>query len=1024
MAFLRTVEIGSSPTICYDCWGSSQRIDNKTMRYVFEFNALFRPNNTASFLGIGYGLDASVIIKSGSKTTESAKINIKNSRTEQWGPNQAGGQVLKNFRITVDVESTKANEAAQAFLNITDNSHYFDDNESIGSAEIGTLYSAALFYTNVTNPTSIRVAGLKDGIAAPGQTLTFQWSGAQPGVDNEIVGYSFGCTTNAEPPSRKNPNLIEEPDITDASITWTTPSERGNTYYFFIKTRGKIDGYNAEWQQLSETCLVNKRPGIPQVEPSRTKVPKDGGVVQFSATPGTDENTNQTLSVLYRTDESKDWQSLSGSVQVTQETTFYFTTFDGLETSDDGTDATKVTVTITVNSPPAIESVKYQKDDDFNKTHCGMTVAITAEDTDSSSLTYYYYLYMGDKQIYSYESKDPTYTVSDIRSLLSEPWTDATKFSWKGMISDGLDSTAVRAAAKDFQLTPLPTFETIFNQHEFFNIANSNNLHFSDNMRVSLSISEGAQIDKLYSQVQININQRSLTNDLSSSNNLGYADFSGLKSITNPGAGYKIDIFVIDSGGNKWTVGSTERTRVPEFNLTTVNHGFTRFQPFMLDPKATLLVVSINNNGCVDTTTLKDKFSIPLNGINYNWTIGGKSGTTQAASPTLPSQENGVSESIIIYQSAPDLFKSLPSSNNLDWTRDYVGNQSQITVTITNAFNDSVSRTINCPTYFAIAATEVNAPALRIGANNEYNNSVSYTKANHFLQENTYLFGEASNVIIKDYFGCKNAVLEINRSNNPGWQTLKSLTTSAIKSEGTAYQFNAPIEFKLAASMLYQIGAIASDKNYTCQFRLVFTNNAGKISYFNFINDVSNQYDVFTHRPATATISNAIYDADKKKIQCKLDVVYGWGQDDDELSKRTSTYQPILPNTSITAEPFKSSDLSFDYEFGGTDTWINFNVKFTTTQTLELSNKPSITSTKTIDSNSLVVYNVTPTVSYRANYLGINTKAFNDTDLLSINGINARNMICLNGSGAQHSVTLNLADGNIVGITIDCGAWE
>ena len=90
------------------------------------------------------------------------------------------------------------------------------------------------------------------------------------------------------------------------------------------------------------------------------------------------------------------------------------------------------------------------------------------------------------------------------------------------------------------------------------------------------------------------------------------------------------------------------------------------------------------------------------------------------------------------------------------------------------------------------------------------------------------------------------------------------------------------------------------------------------------------------------------------------------------------------------------------------------------TLTIELTyNSHSITKTST--SNDLVIYGITPTVSYRQNHLGINTSTLQDDSILTIAPTSGRNIIYLQKVGSTDTFKINLATGALEGFNIDCG---
>lgn len=81
----------------------------------------------------------------------------------------------------------------------------------------------------------------------------------------------------------------------------------------------------------------------------------------------------------------------------------------------------------------------------------------------------------------------------------------------------------------------------------------------------------------------------------------------------------------------------------------------------------------------------------------------------------------------------------------------------------------------------------------------------------------------------------------------------------------------------------------------------------------------------------------------------------------------------------------------------------------------------SIINIKSVNSNVIIVYNDSPTVALRENYLGINTKDFEDTTVLKVNQTTNRHYIVF--SGNEGVANINLSNSSLTGFTIDGGTW-
>lgn len=92
-------------------------------------------------------------------------------------------------------------------------------------------------YETTSAPTAVRVVATN---AAPGVSVTLEWSGATAGTNNPIAGYEV---YRAEDPAGEYTLLTT---VTTAEVTGSasvaSPSEDGQTYYYKVRTLGTVEG--------------------------------------------------------------------------------------------------------------------------------------------------------------------------------------------------------------------------------------------------------------------------------------------------------------------------------------------------------------------------------------------------------------------------------------------------------------------------------------------------------------------------------------------------------------------------------------------------------------------------------------------------------------------------------------------------------------------------------------------------------------------------------------------------------------
>lgn len=94
--------------------------------------------------------------------------------------------------------------------------------------------------TAATAPTSIYASQTSP---EPGTTITIGWSGAAAGVSNPITGYELWQSTSRDGTYSKVKSVSST--ATDATTTYTSSLEIGETMYFKVKTIGTTSGYDS-----------------------------------------------------------------------------------------------------------------------------------------------------------------------------------------------------------------------------------------------------------------------------------------------------------------------------------------------------------------------------------------------------------------------------------------------------------------------------------------------------------------------------------------------------------------------------------------------------------------------------------------------------------------------------------------------------------------------------------------------------------------------------------------------------------
>lgn len=203
--------------------------------------------------------------------------------------------------------------------------------------------------TACTAPTQLT---LSRAIQSPGQLVELSWSGAAAGTNTQIASYEI---FRASSPDAAAADWTSIGSTTDVTTTFSVQApSAGQFYYFKVKTKSNPANYDSPLSVASSGLKGNTVPSAPTVvEVSGTTVPSTGGQVRFKVNAGT--VTSGTASLYYSTSStgSKTRFDSPLTITVTTPTTFYFYTYDNTDFS------TATTRAITVNVKPVITNIGY-----------------------------------------------------------------------------------------------------------------------------------------------------------------------------------------------------------------------------------------------------------------------------------------------------------------------------------------------------------------------------------------------------------------------------------------------------------------------------------------------------------------------------------------------------------------------------------------------------------------------------------------------------------------------------------------
>ena len=366
-----------------------------------------------------------------------------------------------------------------------------------GSWNLPTLY------TSCSAPTSVSASGY----VSPSGSFTVSWSGASGGTNNSISSYQiyWRITSNGAAPTTSTYTGTKNVTSTSSSGSTTitlSSATRGYKVVCGVVTRGKAGSSYYSIIKTGGSVTVNHLPDVPKVSASAIRVPSTGGTVKFTVSAGSDED-RQSRTLYYATSSTGNKTLFTSPLSkfITSDSTYYFYTYDGLEYS-----SAKI-ISITLNTQPSISSVTanavstysalggtgiigYQKGYAYamqpkitvNKTGT-LKIAVEMENSNTtSSTTEYGYIYslpdysltsISNVGLYSYNIHEA------VVKKFSEATRQSTNIKWrlKFILNDGCeDSTAVYCPDNGYYYTiaRAPTLTASYNQFANSNITGTN----------------------------------------------------------------------------------------------------------------------------------------------------------------------------------------------------------------------------------------------------------------------------------------------------------------------------------------------------------------------------------------------------------------------------------------------------------------------------------------------------------------------------------------------------------------------
>ena len=919
-------------------------------------------------------------------------------------------------------------------------------------------------YTPCTAPTSVTASA---GFVKPGDKVTISWSGAEAGLNNTIRRYRVYYNVGQAPTtgSQGHVGYIDSENSTSTSVDITMPDVRGGVYYFKVQTICWNAWYNSNLSEAVATCQINQLPSAPTVAPKNIIIPSGGGSITFSLT-ATDDDEGQTTTFYYSTvpDGEKTEISNGGTIEIKDATTYYFYSFDGLEYSESYTSPS-----ITVNTKPTITSITttgigtlYTSElltNDRYKDSFYTQVKGALKLSKNANYITWYARYATMPESGSVSDWETTINLGDNNNLnanldLSSN-TDFKKldnivYQIGASYNDGIEDSDISWGDTNFVIAPVPTIGDFINQYGTTNVKYSTSNHFYH--KASIIATKDSSVTSI--DATINNDAQVITSGIRGYLNDGY--FKINIENTNKNTKYTLEFTI-----NRVIGSVTKKFEIYSAGLPYKgSNGEATFGILDIYNQATLKAYSDTGDFTISLYNFFETLSYSSAKKNYD---GTKLPTSCLSfdfvkdSKTLnivPTYSDSSSDSILYFTYKKDFYKALAGSNPLELDLE-AANSVDLKITFTDVFGQSYS--ITKQGYLTLDFREpfINEDGFSISVlrnNNEvidniregdkvkfilnwesYNSQVATIES--YIYRSSTIIDNPSNITNWErYQNNSNYIWNINTSEVIPTGLIRSGTSNKIYTVGQLNKSNY-IYFKISTTINGQSKDYYTD-GYRITQRHVSVSKAG-FSSFNYDSDKQKiSYVHTTYDSGGGNTPNNMNNTSGGIEKLEIGIQYSTDFNSESSEKKyisstggkSDNFVALITRPSPETIANEASDNTTEYTH-------LFNIENFSYYNIRLVFKTTIGSIEKIGyGEETTIYNITPTIAYRKNQLGINTipenfegndgsgESIKDTSILIIQSATNRNNIYF--ITPNNRIKFNINDGKIDGILLDAGNWN
>ena len=920
-----------------------------------------------------------------------------------------------------------------------------------------TSFRIPAAYTACTAPTSVNANA---SIVKQGTNVTISWSGAKPGNNNAISKYRVFYRNGSSPTTSTYDGYK---DSTSTSVAITMSGTRGSNYYFKVQSIGSVSGYSSGISSAYTTSKVNQLPPAPTVTPDKTTVPSGGGSVTF--TLSATDSDGQTTSFYYSTSAggTKTKINSGGSISVSNTTTYYFYSYDGLEysssyTSKAITKNTKPTISISSRGAGTLYTSDLLTNDNYKNFYTQVTGTATLSKT-GSTITWYgrYATIPSSGSVSSWTTvnlgvNNNTTVTHDLSSNSTFKTLSNIVYQIGAKCNDGIEDSDTAWGSTNFVIAPTPTIGNFINRYGTSNVDYSTANHFYN--QASIVATKDSSVTSVAASITNNATVSTLSDTISNYKTNGYfkinitnTNINTVYTLTftiNRVIGSVTKTFTITSAGLPYKSGGATLTSLDISSQTESLKPYT--------DNGSIIITLYNFFETLSYSSAKKNYDgteLPTSCLSFNFVKGSK------ILNIIPTYSSDSSASSLYFTYNKDFYKTrlLNGENPLELDLENI-NSIDLRITFKDVFGQSY--TLTKTNYLTLDFRE---PFI-----NEDGFSLTVLREGIVMTDNIQEGDVVQLSLDWQAYNAQVATIEtyIYRSST----TISDLTTVSWErfQNDSNYIWTIDTSKKTPTNLIRSGTGI---NNYT-----ITQLNKSNYVYFKIITNINGQtktYYISDYRITqrhisipSISFSTLNYDASAKLIkythssydsgggdtpfnsndtsggiqQLEIGIQYSIDFDAAETDKFYISTDGS-PSTDFVALITRSSEVDITSEETATT---EYSQLFADTEltycNIRLVVKTTINSiTKTSIGEETTIYNLAPTVAYRKNQIGINVKPENENRLdgltTSENIKNTGALIIQATSGkeniyiisADNILKIKMTDGSIDGVIIDCGTW-